>query len=138
MMKRHAISLQLAALAAAAGILAGGCGDQRTANKSSLEHALNRDYSVNADCLFAKALPFPFEVSVSDKHLGQTRSRLDALVETGLLAREESIRGNQIVNRYPSRRPARGWKATAASAMAGVRSPALRTSPRRWIIKACR
>ncbi len=98
-MKRRTRPFRLAALAGAIGILA-GCGDQRVANKRSLEHALNRDYSVNADCLFSKALPFPFEVSVKDKLLAQTRSRLDALVEAGLLTREESIRKNEVVNRY--------------------------------------
>ncbi len=98
-MKRRTMPFRLAALAGAIGILA-GCGDQRAANKQSLEHALNRDYSVNADCLFSKALPFPFEVSVSDKLLAQTRSRLDALVEAGLLTREESIRKDEVINRY--------------------------------------
>ena len=81
-------------------MLAAGCGDQRVASKQNLEQALNRDYKLNADCLFAKALPFPFEVSVGDKLLSQTRNRLDALVEAGLLTREESIRDNQVVNRY--------------------------------------
>jgi hypothetical protein len=81
-------------------MLAMGCGDQRVASKQSLEKALNRDYSLNADCLFAKALPFPYELGVKDQLLAQTRSRLDALVEAGLLTREESVRGNTIINRY--------------------------------------
>jgi hypothetical protein len=99
-MKRLTIGLRFGVFVGAMCILAAGCGDQRAANKQNLEQALNRDYKVNADCLFAKALPFPFEMSVSDKLLGQTRSRLDALVGAGLLTREESVRGNQVVNRY--------------------------------------
>ena len=82
-MKRR-MAFQLAAWAGAIGMLA-GCGDQRVASKGNLEHALNRDYSVNADCLFDKPLPFPYELSVSDPLLSETRHRLDALVEAGLL-----------------------------------------------------
>ena len=94
------MALRLAAFAGAVSILAAGCGDQKVASKRSLEKALNRDYSLNADCLFSKPLPFPYELSVSDKLLGETRGKLDALVEAGLLTREESIRGNNVVNRY--------------------------------------
>jgi hypothetical protein len=99
-MKRHSMALRVAILTGAVSMLAVGCGDQRVASKQSLEKALNRDYSLNADCLFAKPLPFPYELSVNDKLLAQTRSRLDALVQAGLLTREQSIRGRSIVNRY--------------------------------------
>ncbi|HEV2274320.1 MAG TPA: hypothetical protein VGR96_09145 [Acidobacteriaceae bacterium] len=94
------MALRLAVFAGAVSMLAAGCGDQRAANKQALEKALNRDYALNADCLFAKPLPFPYELAVQDKLLGQTRSKLDALVEAGLLSRVESVRGNQVVNRY--------------------------------------
>ena len=99
-MKTRTIGLCLGAWVGAMSILAGGCADQRAASKENLAQALNRDYKLNADCLFTKALPFPYELSVSDKLLTQTRSRLDALVAAGLLSREESVRGNQVVNRY--------------------------------------
>lgn len=97
-MKRR-MALQLVALAGAVGMLA-GCGDQRVANKGNLEHALNRDYSVNADCLFDKPLPFPYELSVSDPLLSETRHRLDALVRAGLLTRDQRPQGQEIVNHY--------------------------------------
>lgn len=81
-------------------VLAAGCGDQSTASKSSLVKALNHDYKMNADCLFARPLPFPYEIPVSDTLLAQTRGRLDAMVEAGLLSRDEVVRNNGIVNRY--------------------------------------
>jgi hypothetical protein len=99
-MKRYTTILRLAMLTGAVSMLAAGCGDQSVASKKNLEKALNRDYTLNADCLFAKPLPFPYEVAVNDKLLGQTRTRLDALVEAGLLSRSQSVRENQIVNRY--------------------------------------
>jgi hypothetical protein len=81
-------------------MLVSGCGDQSIPTKRNLEKALNRDYSLSADCLFARALPFPYEVATDDKLLENTRGRLDALVEAGLLSRQESVRGREIVNRY--------------------------------------
>lgn len=98
-MKRRTMALQFAVLTGVVSLLA-GCGDQTVATKQNLEKALNRDYALNADCLFAKALPFPYELSVSDKLLAQTRERLDALVGAGLLTREQSVKGNGIINRY--------------------------------------
>jgi hypothetical protein len=97
-MKRRK-AFQWVALAGAVGMLA-GCGDERVANTRNLEHALNRDYSVNADCLFDKPLPFPYEISVSDPLLSETRHRLDALVEAGLLTREQRPQGQEIINHY--------------------------------------
>jgi hypothetical protein len=58
-MKRFAKSIQVAMLAAAGAVLAAGCGDTRVANKQNLAYALNHDYSVNEDCLFAKPMLFP-------------------------------------------------------------------------------
>jgi hypothetical protein len=97
-MNRRSTALGLALLTGAVMVMAAGCGDQTS--KASLEKALNHDYEVNADCLFARPLPFPYEISINDKLLAQTRSRLDALVEAGLLTREEEVRNNGIVNRY--------------------------------------
>jgi hypothetical protein len=80
-MKGFTKSIQVAMLAAAGAVLAAGCGDTRVASKANLADALNHDYSVNEDCLFAKPMPFPYEVSVNDKLLAETRRRLDALAE---------------------------------------------------------
>jgi hypothetical protein len=99
-MKQYKLVLRMAMLVGAASMVAVGCGDQSVASKQNLEKALNLDYSLSADCLFAKPLPFPFQVAVNDKLTTETRERLDALVEAGLLTRDESVRGNQIVNRY--------------------------------------
>ena len=99
-MKRFAKSIQVAMLAAAGAVLAAGCGDTRVANKQNLAHALNHDYSVNEDCLFAKPMPFPYEVAMNDKLLAETRRRLDALAEAGLLEREQSMANGTTINRY--------------------------------------
>ncbi len=99
-MKRSMKCIQLAMLAAAGAVLAAGCGDTRVASKENLEVALNHDYQVNQDCLFAKPMPFPFQVSVNDKLLAETRHRLDALAEAGLLEREQNTEGSDTINRY--------------------------------------
>jgi hypothetical protein len=99
-MKRWAKSIQVATLAVAGTVLAAGCGDTRVANKQNLEYALNHDYSANEDCLFAKPMPFPYEVAMNDKLLGETRRRLDALTEAGLLEREQNVENGATVNRY--------------------------------------
>jgi hypothetical protein len=87
-------------LAAAGAVLAAGCGDTRVASKENLAYALNHDYQANHDCLFAKPMPFPYEVAVDDKLLGETRKRLDALSEAGLLEREQSQVSGNTINRY--------------------------------------
>jgi len=99
-MKRYTKALKLAMLGAAGAVLAAGCGDSRVASKANLAWALNHDYSVNQDCLFAKPMPFPYEVSVNDKLLAETRHRLDALAEAGLLEREQNPEGTDTINRY--------------------------------------
>ena len=90
-MKRYMKSIQVMMLAAAGAVMASGCGDSRVASKANLAYALNHDYSVNQDCLFAKPMPFPYEVAMNDKLLGETRRRLDALAEAGLLEREQNV-----------------------------------------------
>lgn len=92
--------LRWTALAGTACMLMAGCGNRRIANKKNLEHALNRDYAASADCLFAKPLPFPYQLPVNDPLVTQTRERLDAMVRAGLLNRAQYIDGNEIVNRY--------------------------------------
>jgi hypothetical protein len=87
-------------LAAAGAVVAAGCGDVRVANKENLTYALNHDYQANHDCLFAKPMPFPFEVAVNDKLLAETRHRLDALSDAGLLEREQNVVSGNTVNRY--------------------------------------
>jgi hypothetical protein len=99
-MKRYNTVLKAAMLAAAGTMLAAGCADSRVASKANLASALNHDYSANEDCLFAKPMPFPYEVAVSDKLLAETRHRLDALAEAGLLEREQSHLGTDTINRY--------------------------------------
>jgi hypothetical protein len=98
-MKRGLKSMQVVVLAAGAMIVA-GCADSRVANNKNLAEALNHDYSLNQDCLFTKPMPFPYEVSVNDKLLSETRHRLDALAEAGLLEREQNQVRGVIVNRY--------------------------------------
>src|ERR1700749_1679266 len=99
MMKRVTKSIQVMMLAAAGAVLAAGCGDTRVANKENLAYALNHDYSVNQDCLFAKPMPFPYEVAMNDKLLGETRRRLDALTEAGLLERAQNVENGETGNR---------------------------------------
>ena len=98
-MKRYTKSIQVAMLAAAAAVMAAGCADSRVASKESLTVALNHDYQVNQDCLFAKPMPFPYEVAMNDKLLRETRRRLDALSEAGLLEREQNVDHGQTINR---------------------------------------
>jgi hypothetical protein len=93
-------SIRFVLLAATGVMMVAGCADSRVPNKASLTDALNHDYSVNQDCLFAKPMPFPYEVAVNDKLLGDIRHRLDALSDAGLLEREQNVVRGQMVNRY--------------------------------------
>ena len=99
-MKRYTKTIQVAMLAAVGAVMAAGCADSRVASKESLADALNHDYSASQDCLFARPLPFPYEVAVSDTMLAETRHRLDALAEAGLLEREQTTEGSDTMNRY--------------------------------------
>ena len=99
-MKRVTKSIQVAMLAAAGAVLAAGCADSRVASKQSLAEALTHDYSASEDCLFARPMPFPYQVAMSDKLLAETRHRLDALAEAGLLEREQTPQGGDTMNRY--------------------------------------
>ena len=99
-MKRYKQSIRVAMLAAAGTVLAAGCGDSRVASKQNLAQALNHDYSASEDCLFAKPMPFPYEVAINDQLLAQTRHRIDALAEAGLLEREQTQQNGGTVNRY--------------------------------------
>ena len=99
-MKGYTKALKVAMLAAAGTMLAAGCADSRVASKENLASALNHDYSASEDCLFAKPMPFPYQVAVNDKLLAETRRRLDALAEAGLLEREQTPEGGTTMNRY--------------------------------------
>jgi hypothetical protein len=77
-----------------------GCGDKNAPSKENFAAALNENYSASADCLFDRALPFPYQVNLDDKLLQETRRRLDALTEAGLLTREQQAAGKTITNRY--------------------------------------
>lgn len=77
----------LAAIAGALVLLGSGCGDKREMSKTNFAHVLNEDYSANADCLFTKPLPYPFEMQAGDKLLGDVHKKLDALTAAGLLTR---------------------------------------------------
>jgi hypothetical protein len=99
-MKRYTKTIQVAMLAAAGAVMAAGCADSRVASKESLAQALNHDYSTDEDCLFSRPLPFPYEVAMSDKMLSETRHRLDALAEAGLLEKEQTAEGSDTINRY--------------------------------------
>lgn len=77
----------LAAVAGAVVMLGTGCGDKREMSKSNFAHVLNEDYSSNADCLFSRPLPYPFEMQAGDKLLGNVEKQLDALTDAGLLTR---------------------------------------------------
>lgn len=99
-MKRFNKALKVAMVAATGTVLAAGCGSARTANKENLAWALNNDYSANQDCLFTKPMPFPYEVALNDKLLGETRHKLDALANAGLLERDQTIQNGETVSRY--------------------------------------
>jgi hypothetical protein len=80
----------LASLTAVAGalvLLGSGCGDKREMSKQNFANVLNEGYSANADCLFTKPLPYPFEMQSGDKLLGDVHKKLDALTAAGLLTR---------------------------------------------------
>lgn len=77
-----------------------GCGDKTAVSKENFAHALNETYAATADCLFDKALPFPYEVGVNDKLMSETRRRLDALASAGLVEREQRAGGHETINRY--------------------------------------
>jgi hypothetical protein len=77
----------LTAIAGALVLLGSGCGDKREMSKQNFAHVLNEDYSANADCLFTKPLPYPFEMQANDKLLGDVHTKLDALTDAGLLSR---------------------------------------------------
>jgi hypothetical protein len=105
-MKGYTKVVKMAMLAAASAVLAAGCADSRVASKANLADALNHDYSASQDCLFSRPMPFPYQVSVNDKLLAETRHRLDALAEAGLLEREQTTEGADTI-RQPDRR---GWQ----------------------------
>ena len=79
----------LTAIAGALVLLGSGCGDKREISKQNFANVLNEDYSANADCLFTKSLPYPFEMQASDKLLGDVHTKLDALTAAGLLTRTD-------------------------------------------------
>ena len=79
----------LTAIAGALVLLGSGCGDKREMSKQNFAHVLNEDYSANADCLFTKSLPYPFEMQASDKLLGDVHTKLEALTAAGLLTRTD-------------------------------------------------
>ncbi len=99
-MKGYTKVMKMAMLAAASAVLAAGCADSRVATKENLADALNHDYSASQIVFFTKPMPFPYQVSVNDKLLSETRHRLDALAEAGLLEREQSTEGGDTMNRY--------------------------------------
>jgi hypothetical protein len=84
----------LVALAGAVTLAGTGCGDRREISKSNFAHVLNEDYSANQDCLFSRALPFPFTVEANDRLMGSVRRQLDALTDAGLLSR--TARGGSL------------------------------------------
>jgi hypothetical protein len=79
----------LTMIAGALVLLGSGCGDKREMSKQNFAHVLNEDYSANADCLFTKPLPYPFEMQANDKLLGDVHTKLDALTDAGLLSRTD-------------------------------------------------
>ncbi len=93
-------ALNVAMLVAAGTVLAAGCGSARSANKANFAWVLNNDYSSNQDCLFTKPMPFPYEVAMNDKLLSETRRKLDALSDAGLLERDQTVQSGETVNRY--------------------------------------
>ncbi len=95
----HIKSCGVAVLAGWFALLA-GCGDKTAANKENFTAALKETYSATSDCLFDKALHFPYEVGVNDKLLSDTRRRLDALTTAGLVEREPQIKGHDTINHY--------------------------------------
>ncbi len=93
-MKRYTKSIQVMMLAAAGAVLAAGCGDTRSSEqRKSCPTRSTTITPVNQDCLFAKPMPFPYEVAMNDKLLAETRRRLDALSEAGLLEKEQNTSG---------------------------------------------
>ena len=120
-MKGYTKVVKMAMLEAESAVLAAGCADSRVASKSSLADALNHDYSASQDCLFTKPMPFPYQVSVNDKLLSETRHRLDALAEAGLLEREQTAEGADTINRYVL--------TAAGSRTEGVRAASLLRTP---------
>jgi hypothetical protein len=99
-MKGYTKVVKVAVLAAASAVMAAGCADSNVASKQNLTDALNHDYTESHDCLFAKPMPFPYQVAMNDKLLAETRHRLDALAEAGLLEREQTTQNGDTVNRY--------------------------------------
>jgi len=99
-MKGYSKAVKMAVLAAASAVMAAGCANSNVASKQNLADALNHDYLASHDCLFAKPMPFPYEVAMNDKLLAETRHRLDALAEAGLLEREQTTQNGDTVNRY--------------------------------------
>jgi hypothetical protein len=91
---------KVAILAAASAVMAAGCADSNVASKQNLTDALNHDYLASHDCLFSKPMPFPYEVAMNDKLLTETRRRLDALANAGLLEREQTVQNGDTINRY--------------------------------------
>jgi len=99
-MTGYSKAVKMAVLVAASAVMAAGCADSNVASKQNLTDALNHDYLASHDCLFSKPMPFPYEVAVNDKLLTETRRRLDALANAGLLEREQTTQNGDTVNRY--------------------------------------
>jgi hypothetical protein len=81
----------------AGAVLMAGCGPDKTPSNAKLQKGLNAYYSAHDDCLYERAVKFPYTVSAKDKS-EEGAKKMDALLAAGLLTK--SVEGALQENRY--------------------------------------
>ena len=74
-----------------------GCTDRTSVSKENFAEVITKDYASNGDCLFSRALHFPYNVGAEDKLLTDTRSQLNAMADEGLLTRTSTHEGKETL-----------------------------------------
>jgi hypothetical protein len=77
-----------------------GCTDKTSVSKENFAQVINQDYATNSDCLFSRALSFPYRVGADDKLLADTRHQLDALASEGLLSKQQVKEDHETMLQY--------------------------------------
>jgi hypothetical protein len=95
------IKFGVAALAVGVAVIGStGCTDKTSVSKENFAQVINQDYATNSDCLFSRALSFPYRVGADDKLLADTRHQLDALASEGLLSKQQVKEDHDVMLQY--------------------------------------
>jgi len=87
-------------VAATIALAASGCTDRTSVSKENFAQVITDDYAANGDCLFSRALSYPYRIGANDKLLADTRAKLDALTSEGLLTKNPVQEGRDSLFQY--------------------------------------